>query len=220
MTKQIKNRINKKRHSKRRNYLLAKDGTNFTLEMAVPSSQIQRPFSHIFEIVQSFVIEGWHTTSTTVPTFTTVTFNLGQVDQVSALQTIFDEYRIPEVEAWIIPQVSASVSNARTGLYSTAIDFDDATNLTTTAQALDYESCVTIPQTSGVYRRFQPHAANALYAPSAFTSFGNVPSPWIDSASSAVSHYGLKLAADANVGGSSQVFNLRLRLRIQFKNVR
>jgi hypothetical protein len=196
---------------------LAGDGKTFSLEMAVPrarnfvESQVQR-------FTQNFSIQSFFTTSTSNPTFTQITAAFNQIDQYAALASIYDQYRIDAVEAWLVPQVSADVST-RQGQLFTVLDFDDASALITILQAQDYDTCVTTPQSSGQYRHFKPHVALAAFAPSAFTSFSNVVSPWIDTSSPTVSHYGVKIAASTS-NTTSQTFDLNLRLLISLKNVR
>jgi len=83
------------------------------------------------------------------------------------------------------------------GEFLTALDFDDGVALTTQAQALDYASCIVTPANVPQRRCFVPRAAPAFWASAAFAGYGTVPSPWLNSASSAVQHYGVKYALAA-----------------------
>jgi hypothetical protein len=196
------------------------DGTTFSLETPFPASQLTKPgrSRSIFSVRQNLTIEDFFSTSISTPTFTSATIFLNQVDQYASFVVVFDQYRITDVEVWLIPQVSADAS-VRQGELFTVLDFDDANNLTTIAQAQDYETCVSTPQSYGHYRHFKPHVASALYAPSAFTSFGNMTDVWIDSGSSNVAHFGVKVAASIS-STALQTYDLNIRMKIQFRNVR
>jgi len=195
------------------------DGTTYTLEMAIPSSSLHRPLSNTFVVVQSYATPSYFLTSISNPTFTVVTPTLANLDQAASWVAVFDQYRILECEVWLTPAISASVSSSHGGQLYSVLDFDDANALTTLGQALDYETCVTTPQTNGHYRKFRPHAAQALYAPSAFAQFGNVISPWINSAYTGCAHYGVKYAASITSAVPS-IFDLTVRLKIEFRSPR
>jgi len=193
------------------------DGSTWTLEMAVPRSRFSIE-SQSFRMLQSYSIQSWFTTSTSNPTFTNVSLSFNQIDQYAALAAVFDQYKINAVEVFITPQASASIASD-TGIFYSVIDLDDSTNLTTTGQAQDYASCVIAPCKTGVLRRFIPRVAVALYAPSAFTSFGNSKPVWIDTSSPAVTHYGVKVASTATIT-HPVVYDLYIRYDISFKSVR
>jgi hypothetical protein len=140
------------------------------------------------------------------------------LDQYTQLSQVFDQYRILMAEVWLTPHTSADISLGQ-GQWFSVLDFDDSTNLTSVAAAQDYQNCLSSPQTCGHYRKFQPHVANALYAPSAFSSFGNVASPWIDAASGTVAHYGVKFAATPSTV-AVQIFDLTIKLLVELRAVR
>lgn len=196
---------------------LKDDGKTYTLEMSIPRTMYERNPQN-FRVLQNFSVPNWFVTSTTNPTYTYVNFTLSQIDQYATFVNLFDQYRIDSVEVWITPQVSADVT-LRQGMLFSVLDFDDSTALTSVAAAQDYSTCVTSPQTCGHYRHFKPRAAMALYAPSAFTNFGNIASPWIDTSSSGVTHYGVKVAASPT-SVSPQTFDLSIRYHITFRAVR
>jgi hypothetical protein len=113
---------------------------------------------------------------------------------ISALQALFDQYRIVGVEVLIVPQSNfvAAAATATAGMMHSVVDYDDATPLANEQNALDYQNCLTSSASDGHFRKFVPHAAVAAYS-GAFTSFTNVESPWIDAAYPSVQHYGLKV---------------------------
>jgi len=157
-------------------------------------------------------------TSTTIPTFGATSFSVNSLDQISQLAAVFDQYRIDEIECWCIPnQLGLNAGGA--GLLYSVVDYDDSSNLSTIGQAEDYTNCLCSPSNEGHYRRFVPHAAVAMYSGS-FTSYGNVASPWIDTASTNVQHYGLKMACTAITGGTAETIALQVRYHLSFRNVR
>jgi len=153
------------------------------------------------------------------PTFYSYAFNINSLDQLSALTSLFDQYRIIMVEVVTIPHTSATTSSSgNPGQLISVVDYDDANSFSSVAQAYDYENAIIGNGTSQHYRRFQPHAAYALYAPSTFTSFGNIASPWCDAASPSVAHYGVKFAWTTTDSQYSQ--DVEVRLHTQWRNTR
>lgn len=206
-----------KRHAKKgvRGEILVKDGSTFTSIVALP--RIVTPTPKQYSIYQTFSIKSWHTTSAALNTFNAVFIQLAQFGQVSSFIDIFDQYMIDEAEIWISPQVSSAVSSNLGGRFTSVIDLDDATNLTTMDQADQYSSAVQSEISQGHYRHFIPHVALSAYGNGVFTSFANRSHQWIDAASTTVQHYGVKIAVDVN--GGTEVYDLRVRCKINFRSV-
>jgi hypothetical protein len=143
--------------------------------------------------------------------------------QFVSLQAIFDQYRIDEVEITFRPLVgSGGLLSSAPQLY-TVVDYDDASTSGYTVQnLLDYSNC-----TQSVYetvvRKFKPHVAVAAYSVGTTTLVGyqNQESPWLDTASINVPHYGVKYGLDgASSSSNLQSVAISLRIRISFRNVR
>jgi len=185
----------------------------------MPQTMIPSPGNQQFKFVQSAEYASVLTTSTTLSSFAALYFTAGALDQISALTAVFDQYRIDEVELWIIPRLLGGLGNGtqEAGLLHSVIDYDDASNLTTVQQALDYTNVVVSSGSCGHYRRWKPHCAVAAYSGS-FTSYINEESPWIDAASTAVQHYGVKLAI--GVTDSVYTFDAVARFRMTWRNLR
>ncbi len=173
--------------------------------------------NQVFNLVQSYEVLSAHTTSTTLSTFSAFQFNVASLDQVSALSSIFDQYRIKMVEFVLYPSFTPSVTVTQDGLMTSVIDYDDAATLTTVASALDYTNALTYPNGNIQRRCFVPHAAVAAYS-GTFTSYQNVESPWIDFNSTTVQHYGLKVAS--TLTSVTCVYNALVRMWVQCRNVR
>jgi len=90
------------------------------------------------------------------------------------------------------------------GRVTTAIDYDNVTNLGTEAALQDYASAQTveIAGTTCVQRLLYPCVAPALYTASAFSAFG-VSRSWVDTASPNAGHYGFRSIWDGNATGST-----------------
>jgi len=170
-------------------------------------------FDKIFTLTQEIFTPNFHVTSTSVGTFVGFGFVVSVMDQISSLTSLFDQYRVDLIEAWLVPEPQVA-----DGQFATVIDYDDASALTTFAQATDYINVVSTNVNAAHYRKFVPHAALAAYAGGVFTSFANVTKPWIDAASTGVVHYGLKTAA--TVTNVVQTYDLLLRVHTSWRNLR
>jgi len=173
--------------------------------------------NNVYDIIQtgnSAVI----TSSGVANVYSAYYVSLNQFDQYTSLTAVFDQYRIRMVEATFRPRVTQETANsANTGLFATVIDVDDGALLTTFAQAEDYQTCSIGRGLECQTRTCIPHAAMALYS-GAFSSYGNVASPWIDTSSSTVQHYGFKTAWTST--DVAYVMDVQFRAWFQFKNVR
>jgi len=146
-------------------------------------------------------------------------FYLGQCDGVSALTGVFDQYRFLQVSVTFEPifNVWASTTSGSVGSLVTALDYDDATS--TSASGLrQKETCVYCTGNTGITRTLTPHAAMALYSGS-FASYGNVTTPWIDSASVNVQHYAVKWAFSGCTLTSTAIYNVFARFVLQFRQI-
>jgi len=189
----------------------------FDASGAYPAPQNYVPANQIFKVTQSVPLTGF-TTSTTLSVFTAYLFRFSDVDQTASLAVVFDQYRIDEVEVWIIPRFTENVSESiNPGLLYSAVDYDDATAVSTIGAMQDYTNVLQTGGTSGHYRRFKPHIAVAAYNGS-FGGFANAASQWIDAASNTVQHYGLKVGVTATT--AAQVYDVQARYHMSFRNVR
>jgi len=188
----------------------------FTIANPIPAANRFSPDNKPYVVVQESELTSIFSTSTSIPVFYATYFTANQIDQFSSLAAVFDQYRIEEIELWMVGNNVVSAENSN-GLLCTVVDYDDAVALGTFALMQDYSNAVTSPMGVQHYRRFVPHAAVAMYSGS-FTSYGNVEAPWIDCSSGSVQHYGFKAAAQTTsiICG----FNLIIRFRIAFRNVR
>lgn len=143
--------------------------------------------------------------------------------QLAALQGVFDQYKIEEVEVWCEAQSQGGsatpISQIGGKLYS-VIDYDDAANLANVASALNYSNCIVTSFNQGHYRKWKPHIAMAAYSGSTFTSYANFKPQWIDIASASVQHYGCKFITDLSTSTSNVSWDIRVRIRVACRNIR
>jgi len=173
--------------------------------------------NNVFNIIQSFPT-GSIPSSATLPSFATVTHTFAGLDQTSQLASVFDQYRIRLIEVCFRPHSNDQPTAVNfDGIFSTVIDYDDATVLATAAQAQDYASVLNSEGYEAQRRCYVPHIAVAAYS-GAFTSFANEEAPWIDTSSAGVIHYGIKTAW--TVTSAVCTYDVFSRAWFQFRNVR
>lgn len=152
-------------------------------------------------------------TSSVAPTFGSVAVQLSMFADFATYTSLFDQYRILEVEAWFTPFAAQGATVFGTQTY--AVDLDDVNVPVTIASVAEAQSSVISDGGSGTYIRWCPHMAVALFS-GAFTSYGNEPAGWIDSASPNVQHFGVKAAYGTT--NSSVSYTCHLKARVSFRS--
>lgn len=152
------------------------------------------------------------TTSATVITYATKSFQLSDFNGASSLVTVFDQYRFRQIEVWLEPH-TAQGSTVYSGL-ATAVDLDDVGTPTNIGQVSDKQGAIFGSGANGRYHKWLPHMAVAAYA-GAFTSYANMPADWIDSNSPGVQHYGFKAASYPT--SVANIYDLYVRAVIEFR---
>lgn len=137
---------------------------------------------------------------------------LSDFANVAEYTGLFDQYKIEEAEAWIY---SDGVQQTYTGQVTTCVDLDDISS-STVAQVEGHQGSLSGPSTAGRYHKWRPRIAQGVYGSGVFTNFANVNPLWIDSASTSVNHYGVKMAS---VGLAVAVsWELVIRAKFRFRN--
>jgi len=171
---------------------------------------------HTFQ--QSYEVLTAHVSNSVAPTYRGFTFLFSSLSDSYNWAQVFDQYRIDFVEVWYVPGVTDITGASNLGLLTTAVDYDDATAPASVAGMLNHEDSLTTRGIAGHYHKFKPHVAIATYS-GAFSSYGNVQSPWIDVASPSVEHYGLK-AAWTVCDASTYVYDMVVRLSVSVRACR
>jgi len=207
-------------HTKRRrssNPRLSKEGA---IHASFFNSVAGRPYPPVKSLTDKITVamteytSAFFTTSTTVPTFAALSFTLSALSGSSNYLTIFDQYRIDQVEVWLEPNIPASVSPAY-GLLATCVDLDDATTPTVVNQVENHQGALVAQGSQGRYHKWKPHIAVASYQ-GTFVGFTNLGDQWIDSGSPNVQHYGFKVAA-GTTGAAVVSYNLSIRCVVSFR---
>lgn len=153
------------------------------------------------------------TTSTVVPVFPTLNFTGGLFNDFAQYSTVFDKYRIRQVE---VNFICVNPTNNGAGIFSTVIDYDDDAALTSINQAMDYKNNYMANTDTNFKRTLQPRAALAAYS-GAFTSYAEARADqWFDCASPNIQYYGLKCVIMPTVPQTQ--YQLVIRAVLQFKN--
>jgi hypothetical protein len=152
-------------------------------------------------------------------TSTTVNQNFGMAfipsanfSQFSSWASVFDQYRVMEVEVWFYPQKTSVAGQ----LYS-IIDYDSVITSTTQSVYMQYSNVMVTPLSCGHYRKWKPHVAVGAYSGSVFGAYKNEVADWIDCGSPDARHYGTAIMSD--VTDTSIGIKGTCRAWLQFRNV-
>jgi hypothetical protein len=174
-----------------------------------------RPYPPIGKLTSQIVVqmnyESAFNSSSTVPSYLGLTPTLSSFNGYSNYTALFDQYRIEQLEVWMEP-VIVPTTNGNT--LATCVDLDDANTPTAVATVTDHPGALVGLSMAARYHKWVPHVAVAAYS-GTFASFTNAVAPWIDSASSAVQHYGFKVAC-ASVG-TPTAYLITVRARVAFR---
>jgi hypothetical protein len=189
------------------------------IAQATPATtRVQNMDNRAHTVVQTVEYGTVATSSSGADQFFATAFVFSSLSQVSSFQNLFDQYRFDEIEVWITPTYQNSAGGASNSVYLTVIDYDDTSTPSAIGTLLQYSNCIECSATTGTYRRWKPHVGSILGIPATSAQgIGNIIAPWIDSASSAVNHNGLKMAVKAS--NATSTYNLRARFTMSFRNV-
>jgi len=172
----------------------------------------------IYNIVQTTNVGTVLTSSAALPIFGSLYFTAAaHLTQFTALSSVFDQYRIMEIEVWLQPTAaSGSTLGSSTASFTSVIDYDDANTPLSMAALYNYENVIVGNTANGHYRKFKPHIAMAAFS-GTFGGYVNSADQWIDVASSGVQYYGMKFGIDT--APTSVFINAYIRVWAQFRNV-
>jgi hypothetical protein len=187
--------------------------TNLTDNLRLPSFP-----SSVFNVIISREDLNGLVSSITLDTFTSTAFTATSFGNFTDYVAGFDQYRICMIEARYRPVSNLVAPGSNVGEVNTVIDYDDSNALTTIAQALQYDNCITASGYQPIIRTFKPRIAMAAYS-GVFTSFANMPADtWLDVASPGILYYGLKTAWNKTSVVSS--YDVIYRAHFQFRCAR
>lgn len=185
--------------------------------LVFPSPAQALRLNKIYNIIQTQPLFTF-ASSTTVPVAAGYSFALSSLDNVTALSSIFDQYRVALIEYTVMPRIQTiDQTGTIPGQIVTVVDLDDAATPSTFNGLLDYQGAV-VSQGNKMHKHtFVPCVAVAAYS-GVFTSFANESAPWIDIASTGVLHYGLKMAS--TISGFVATYDIKARVMVELRNVR
>jgi len=172
----------------------------------------------LYTVVQ-FANLGTVSTSATLVSNGTLQFTLSESPIATSLSGVFDTYRILQVTLKFVPQIRSFVAGNFYPPLLTVLDYDDGTNLATTAGARAYDTCCETTFGEYVERTLRPKVATAIYSGSAFTAFAQA-SNWVDCANATAPWYGVKWVVDAGSTALAAAYSMEAEFVYQFKNVR
>lgn len=155
---------------------------------------------------------GQITSSTGTNTFSGQVFKLSDLPNYTQFTNLFDEYRIRAIKCYFIPTFNVNYGTTGTATLPqliSAIDYDDATTPSSTAQIYSFDTC----RVHGIFdkmttRTFKPALSLAVYTGS-FVGYGQRQDQWIDCNSPGASHYAMKWGM-VNFSNASGVVNAYL----------
>lgn len=150
---------------------------------------------------------------------------LNQLSQANNLIAIFDTYRIDEVEVTFFPMFRANafpttVGNILVPLIYTAVDLDDSASPGGVFALEEYGCCQIHSDDKPFSFSYKPKWAAAAYA--GMTTGYAVAGGWLDCGYPSVQHFGWKYAVTPGATGQTalQVWNVSMKVKVSFKNVR
>lgn len=161
------------------------------------------------------VLAGTITTNTSAAFFRGYSFQLSDCPSPGDFTALFDQYRITRIDVSFLPSALDSTPAAQSSsLVLTVVDYDDATAPTALGDLFEFNNCMVWSGTERLQLSLVPRVARALYTGS-FSGYESAEAPWIDIASPAVQHYGLKVAFGATYSVLSYlpVFRYHLEFR-------
>jgi len=209
---QARRAINRQNNSNPQTHRIARSQTWNQPSERTPLGQLVRADNRPYRFAQMVDYGTLVTTSAGGQTFGATSFKLNDLTQASSFQAIFDQYRIASVEIWVNTTSTTGIPNPPA--YVAVIDYDDAVVPSNITQLLQYTNCAEVPLTNGVYYHIIPHATATLNSGSGVET---LPHPWINSATPAVLHYGLKVGSYAT--STTYQIQARARFHVEFRNV-
>ncbi len=158
------------------------------------------PRSLVEGTIRKFIFhydDGLITSSNTVNTAHSSQCQLSWFADSGSLTNLFDQYRIDFMELRLLPcnqmQLS-STSVEQNGICYVVADYDDASLLSSTASALNYQKLDMVLPGNKLIRRIKPRAMTATGQSGSSTVTASVTTHglWIDAANPNVLHYGFK----------------------------
>ncbi len=169
--------------------------------------------------------------SSSTDQFAAWAFCLADVPNITALSSLFDQYRIDAVQFRLRTRNPAVfVANSASPNYATTspllvVDRDDATAPTTLLELQQYDNCICIStQDSLDILLDSPSITPSVFSGGAFSGYAVDDSSryWLDVANTSIPHYGIKAGLPALVATTTQKidWDVEAWYKISFRNIR
>jgi len=150
-------------------------------------------------------------------------FQLTNLPNSSEFTSLYDQYQIKAVKVSLIPrhtEVNASTTVVQGNVWS-VLDYDDTTAPVNVDQLLQYQN-LKRTQMSKIHSRYlRPMVASEIFQSGIASGYAPRRKIWIDVASPATEHYGVKFWFDAlPIGAATITYDVHLKFYLAFKNVR
>jgi len=179
------------------------------------------------QLVENYTVENGFNNNNFITATGAVTtgsfgFTLADLDQVSQLIALFDQYRIDMVEVFIRPSIGGySAPAAGADLppeFVVVADFDNLTVPTGLAYVRQYDNARDVAPYEGLYLKFRPILTMAAYSGGAFSGYSTQGDVWLDAANTTVQHYGIKWALGAWAGSGIISWRVETYYYVSFKS--
>ncbi len=168
--------------------------------------------------------------NTATDVFAAWAFCLADVPNITALSSLFDQYRIDEIQFRLRTRNPAvTVQNAASPNYATTsplivVDRDDAAAPTTLSELQQYDNCNCFSTQDSIDIVFEPSITPSVFSGGAFSGYAVDESGkyWLDVANTSIPHYGIKIAMPALVTSTTQKFDWDVEAvyKVSFLNIR
>ncbi len=171
--------------------------------------------------IYSTVNKGIITSSSAAEGLYAFSFSLDNCADYTSYTSVWDQYRIQEVDITLIPVTLQSAPSAGPAyaLCYVAPDYDDATSPANTTAMLSYSNLAVLGPSEKYSCKISPCVDIATTTSGAATITGSMSakSPWLDCSSPAVTHYGLKAAITQSTSTNLSQWVVIARYIIDFR---
>lgn len=138
-------------------------------------------------------------------------------NDLTAYQSLYDEYRITRVGIMVKPRINQSdLSFPSFNMYS-VVDKNDTASLVSVSQALEYNSCVQTSSRKGIYRTWVP-SVTITNTDINGTTFKQEQKPqWISLQNANIAQPALKILTEGNVSSIDANFDLYVMIWAEFR---
>jgi hypothetical protein len=200
-------------------YQFADDGRVVSLQATLRTRGYRR--NYVIENIVSFN----NITSTTSTTYGAFTFQLTDLSNPTAVENLWDKYRLKEIEMLFYPIANQmntdQLGTNLLGNFYTALDFDNNATPSSIGQVERYSTCVVTLNTQPQLRHFTPRAVRPVYISGVSTGYAEgKPGDWLDLAYPNIPHYALIWALGATATAGEATYSVRVRYVFEFAATR